>query len=167
MEKKRLGTIGVDNSERHQPDVLHDLNCIPYPFQASSVDYIYMDNVLEHLDSPLSVMEEIYRILKPGSCLKIIVPYFRSIWAFTDPTHKHFFAVDSFSYYDPSHQICQRYDYTSAAFQVQPIVFNETLRNGALKSVIARLANKHPRLYERYLSHLIPLDDITYYLQKI
>ena len=87
-KKKRPGTIGVDHSDRHNADIIHDLNKFPYPFESSSVDYVYIDNCLEHLDSPMDVISEIHRILKPKGGLKVIVPYFRSHYAFIDPTHK-------------------------------------------------------------------------------
>lgn len=166
-KKKRPGAIGVDYSDRHNADVIHDLNVFPYPFEEGSVDYIYMDNVLEHLDSPMDVMAEIHRICKPGSGVKVIVPYFRSVWAFIDPTHKKFFTVDSFSYYDPDHIICQRYDYVPTRFKVERVTFNETLANRWFKRLVIRLANRWPNRYEKYISHLFPLDDITYYLRKI
>ena len=67
--KKREGTVGVDYNTRLDGDVNHDLNTFPYPFQADSVDKIYIDNCIEHLDSPLNVMEEIHRILKKGGVI--------------------------------------------------------------------------------------------------
>ncbi len=165
-KKKRAGAIGVDHSDRHDADVIHDLNSFPYPFDDGEMDAVYLDNVLEHLDDPMRVMEEVYRICKPEGTVKVIVPYFRSLWAFIDPTHKHFFTVDSFAYYDPDHIICQRYDYTHARFVIESIVFNETLENRWTKKIMIKLANKYPHYYELYLSHLYPLDDITYYLRR-
>ena len=166
-KKKRPGAIGVDYSDRHNADVIHDLNVFPYPFESDSIDQVFLDNVLEHLDKPMRVMEEVHRITKLGGDIKVIVPYFRSYWAFIDPTHKTFYTVDSFAYYDPRHIICQRYDYTPARFLVEKIVFNETLQNRWTKKLMIKLANKYPNRYETYLSHLYPLDDITYYLTKI
>lgn len=166
-KKKRLGAIGVDYSDRHNADVIHDLNVFPYPFDSNSIDQVYLDNVLEHLDKPMRVMEEVHRITKSGGGVKVIVPYFRSMWAFIDPTHQTFYTVDSFAYYDPRHIICQRYDYTSARFLVEKIIFNETLQDRWIKKLIIKFANKYPNRYETYLSHLHPLDDITYYLIKI
>ena len=165
-KKKREGTIGVDHSDRHEADIVHDLNLFPYPFEANSIDYIYIDNCLEHLNSPMDVMAEIYRILKPEGGVKVIVPYFRSHFAFIDPTHKNFFTVDSFAYYDPSSIICKRYDYTDTRFNIEKIVFNETLRNNILKKIVLTIANRWPHKYESYLSSIFPLDDITYYLKK-
>jgi predicted SAM-dependent methyltransferase len=165
-KKKRINTIGVDFSARHDPDVLHDLNEFPYPFQSASIDYIYLDNVLEHLESPIRVMEEVYRILKIGGGVKVITPYFRSVWAFADPTHKHYFTSMSFAFYDSSHYICQRYDYTSARFRTEKIVFNEELASRFYVKPLLWFANRWPSKYEHHLSHIFPLSDITYYLRK-
>ena len=112
-------------------------------------------------------MTEVYRICKEGATVKVIVPYFRSVWASIDPTHKTFFTVESFAYYDPDHIICQRYDYVDARFKVKSIVFNETLKNRIFKRLVIKIANRFPQKYEYYFSHLYPLDDITYYLTKI
>jgi predicted SAM-dependent methyltransferase len=165
--KKRSGAIGVDFNDRTDADVIHDLNSFPYPFEDSSIDEIFLDNTLEHLDDVMRVMEEVYRICKPGGKVKVIVPYFRSLWAFIDPTHKHYFTVESFAYFDPDHIICTRYDYTLARFKTEKIVFNETLANRWTKKIMLKLANRWPVGYEYYLSHLYPLDDISYYLRKL
>ena len=166
--KKRSGAIGVDFNERTSADIIHNLNIFPYPFEDSSFDEIYLDNTLEHLDDVLGVMEEVHRICKPGGIVKVIVPYFRSTWAYIDPTHKHFFTVDSFAYFDPDHIICTRYVYTLARFKPENIVFNETLGDRRwTKKLAIKLANRWPQRYEYYLSHFYPLDDITYYLRKL
>lgn len=36
----------------------------PYPFESGSIDQVYLDNVIEHLDKPMRVMEEVHRITK-------------------------------------------------------------------------------------------------------
>ncbi len=165
--KKRAGAIGIDFNSRTAADVIHNLNVFPYPFPDSSFDEIYIDNVLEHLDDVFRVMEEVHRISASGALVKVIVPYFRSVYAFIDPTHKHFFTVDSFAYFDPVHPICQRYDYTLTRFSVEKIIFNETLSGRVTMKFMRYIANKWPRRYEFYLGHLYPLDDITYYLRVI
>ena len=165
---KKEGAIGVDFSDRHNADIIHDLDVFPYPFKANSVDRIFIDNCLEHLNSPLKVIEEIHRILKPNKKLIVTVPYFRSRWAFIDPTHKTFYTVNSFAYYDPEHVICQRYDYTNARFKVEKICFNHDHENeNFLKKLIIKIANVWPDRYERYLSHFVPLDEITFTLIRL
>lgn len=164
--KKRPGAIGIDFNSRTAADIIHNLNNFPYPLEDSSFDEIYLDNTLEHLDDVIRVMEEVHRILKPGGLVKVIVPYFRSLWACIDPTHKHFFTVESFAYFDPDHIICSRYDYSLARFKPEKIIFNETLENRWTKKIVIKLANRWPCRYEYYFSHLYPLDDISFYLRK-
>ena len=165
--KKRPGAIGIDFNSRTAADVIHDLNVFPYPLERSSFEEIYLDNTLEHLDDVIRVIEEVHRICKPGGLVKVIVPYFRSHWAYIDPTHKHFFTVNSFAYFDPNNLICIRYAYSLARFKVEQVVFNESLKNGWTKQIVVNLANKWPNGYEHYLSHFFPLDDISFYLRKL
>jgi len=165
--KKREGAVGIDFNGRTAADIIHDLNVFPYPLEDSSFDEIYLDNTLEHLNDVIRVMEEVYRICKPGGLVKIIVPYFRSTWAFIDPTHKHFFTVNSFAYFDPANAICTRYDYSLARFKPEEVVFNETQINRWTKKIALKFANRWPWLYEYYFSHFYPLDDITFYLRKV
>lgn len=165
--RKRADAIGIDKNPDSQADIVHDLNAFPYPFDGSVFDEIYADNILEHLDDVVRVMEELHRICRPGGLVKIIVPYFRSHWAFVDPTHRHFFTVESFSYFDPAHIHNRLFNYSKAAFRIERVVFNETVKRGFPTSLICLLADKWPVRYEKYLGSLWPLDDLTFYLRVI
>lgn len=165
--KKRSGAVGIDFNSRTAADIIHNLNHFPYPLEDLSFDEVYLDNALEHLDDVIRVMEEVYRICKPSGLVKVIVPYFRSTWAFIDSTHKHFFTVHSFAYFDPDDIICTRYDYTHARFKIEKVVFNETLVNRWTKKLVLKLANRWPSRYEYYFSHFYPLDDISFYLRRL
>jgi predicted SAM-dependent methyltransferase len=165
--RKRPGAIGVDSNPAVKPDVLHSLEKLPYPFETSSADEIYMDNSLEHLDDVIAVMEELHRIGKPGALVKIIVPYFRAHWAYNDPTHKRFFSAEAFAHFDPSHVYNKLYPYSKSHFAVEKVVFNETITRGFIYSFIKRVANKWPTRYEQHLSHYFPLDELSFYLKVL
>lgn len=162
--RKRAGSIGLDINPATDADVVHDLNEFPYPFEDSSFDEVHADNVIEHLDSVLAVMEEIHRISRPGALVRIVVPYFRSRWAWIDPTHQHAFTVDSFSYFDRTHVHSRLYNYSAARFDLERLVFNESIPG---KRAVRWLANRQPVRYEAKLSHLLPLDDLTFYLRVV
>jgi len=164
---KRSGAVGVDFNDRTDADIVHDLNQFPYPLEDSSFDEIYLDNVIEHLSDVIKVMEEVYRVSADNALVKVIVPYFRSRWACIDPTHCHFFSVDSFAYFDPDEEIFRRYNYSLARFKVERVVFNETIPGGLFKRLMVMIGNRWPRGYEGRLSHLYPLDDITFYLRAM
>lgn len=167
--RKRPGSVGIDCNPASKADIIHDLNVTPYPFKSSEFDEIYVDNVLEHLDNVLAVMEELHRISGPGALVKIVVPYFRSRWACIDPTHKHFFTAGSFDYFDENSEISKIYPYSKARFRIEKTVFNENVRHKGLFAIPAglfkKVADANPVRYETWFSTLFPLDDITFYLR--
>lgn len=88
---RKEGYVNVDWSARNNPDVTHDLNVVPYPFEDASFDEIEMFHVLEHLDRPFTIMHEIHRILKPGGTFHMKVPHFSR--GFTHAEHTHGFDI--------------------------------------------------------------------------
>jgi SAM-dependent methyltransferase len=169
--QKKDGAITIDINPVTKPDIIHDLNKFPYPFETSTFDEIYIDNVLEHLDNIMKVMEEIHRISKPDGTIIIKVPYFRSRYAYNDPTHYHFFTIDGFTYFDPTHIHHALYPYSPCLFATIKMTFDENFPTagftGFFKKIFLHFANKYPAFYEHYLSHLLPLDELTFYLKTI
>lgn len=96
---KRKGFVNIDNWKESNPDVLHDLNKFPYPFEEDTFELIEGDHIIEHLEKPFKVMEELHRILKPKGRLVIRVPH--SSRGFTHPEHEHGFDVSFPLYFDP------------------------------------------------------------------
>jgi ubiquinone/menaquinone biosynthesis C-methylase UbiE len=77
-----------------------DFNKMPYPIAASTYDYILVRDVLEHLNEPNKVLEELHRIAKPYGVIEIIVPYYNSAGAFGSMEHKHYFNRSCFESLD-------------------------------------------------------------------
>ena len=166
--KKKTGAIGIDINPDTSADVIHDLNLFPYPFEESTFDEIYADNVIEHLDDIVKIMDEIYRISKPGGKIIVKVPYFRSRYAFIDPTHKHYFTVESFTYFDPSHIHHTRYNYSKSLFKTTGKYFNNGFPSeNIVKRCLTGFFNRNPEFYEHYFSTLFPLDELTFHLTTI
>ncbi len=93
------GYINCDVSKEVKADKYFDADSFPYPLESGIADEILMDNVMEHLDEIPRVMQELYRILKSGGVLRVMVPYGKSDWALQDPTHKHFFTEKTLQYF--------------------------------------------------------------------
>jgi SAM-dependent methyltransferase len=161
-------SIGMDFNPAIQSDIHHDLNQFPYPFEDSIFDEIYIKDTLFLLNSPIKVMEEIYRIGKKNSQVIVVQPYFRSVWNHVDPLVKSYGTAHSFSFYDPEDSICKRYHYTSARFSTKKIIFDDHILNpNIIRKFIIYFANRYPRRYEIYISHLFPLDTITFHLNTL
>jgi SAM-dependent methyltransferase len=167
--RKKEGSIGIDCNPDSMADVIHDLDRFPYPFGDSTFDVVIADNIMEHLDDIIGVLRELYRITKPHGELVITVPYFHSKWAYIDPTHRHFFTSESFSYFDVNHEFYRIYRYSDIRTRINKIIFNENIRRSGLRNVLHRIlvsiANRHSAWYDSHLGHIFPLDTITFHIE--
>jgi SAM-dependent methyltransferase len=89
--KKIAGAVGIDFSSMSDADLVIDLNHEPLPYDDSSVDFIYSSHTLEHLSTKgfIHVMQEAYRVLRPGAQFKIVVPFFTTTVNLANPFHNN------------------------------------------------------------------------------
>jgi len=71
-----------------------------WPWADSSVDYVRASHVIEHLPDKIFIMNELWRVLKPGSRVDIAVPTTDGPGAWQDPTHVSFWNRRSFLYFE-------------------------------------------------------------------
>lgn len=72
------------------------------PFKDSSVDEIFLDHALAHAEDFLGIMEELWRVSKPGTIIHLRLPHASSSWALSrDPRHSRAFTLETFNYFDP------------------------------------------------------------------
>jgi SAM-dependent methyltransferase len=96
----------LDHERRHNPDVVWDLNVLPWPFVNDAFDEVHAYEVLEHLGqqgdarSFFDCFWQIYRILKPGGHLAGSCPQWNSMWAWGDPSHTRVINRGSFTFLD-------------------------------------------------------------------
>ena len=80
------------------------------PFKDNSVDEIFLDHALAHIDNFSAMMEEFWRISKPGTIIHARLPHASSSWALSrDPLHSHHYTLETFNYFDPrfNHSGCE------------------------------------------------------------
>jgi SAM-dependent methyltransferase len=98
---KRRRFIGVDLAkDGTQADVEHDLENYPWPFGDNTVDEVFCSHFIEHVSDMIAFMNELWRVMKPGGTLQFIAPYYTSVRASQDPTHKRFISEETFYYFD-------------------------------------------------------------------
>lgn len=93
-------TLGLNESADPYCDVYWDLED-GMPFLSESIDIICSNQVLEHISRGnfIYLMNEFWRVLKPGGRMEHCVPDYRSEYAWGDPTHKNIFTPKSFQYF--------------------------------------------------------------------
>ena len=165
-KKKYPGAIGIDIDPQSDADNLHDLNRVPYPYDENTFDMIICDNCIEHLKNVIDVAEELHRISKPLAIVKIIVPFYASRYAHTDPTHRHYFGWRSFDYFVPGTPFYE-YHYSKAKFEILSVEYQKGWRLKGLRRLVCKLANHYKDKYEEYFAGLFPMGDITFEMKVI
>jgi SAM-dependent methyltransferase len=99
-EYPKEGYVNVDYFSIAEPDVRHNLEAFPYPFEDDYFEIIEADHVLEHLNNPFQVMKELFRISADGATIEVRVPHFSR--GFTHCDHKRGFDVTFPYYFDPN-----------------------------------------------------------------
>jgi len=173
MKKLNLGCgndirpdfINLDFHKMAGVDVIHNLNKTPYPFKKNEFDYILAKDVLEHLESPVLVLEELYRISKNNAIIDITVPHFSSSNFPSDITHKRAFGINSLNCFLEKNQ---RNYYSKARFEIlqRRIDFD---RNFArfFWHVISKFANRYPGFYETNLAYLFQAGNLSFKLRVL
>lgn len=166
--KKALhGAVTIDIIDLLEVNIVHDLDSLPWPFKDNEFDLIFGHSVFEHLDRQIAIMEEMWRILKPGGRIVITVPHFRCTDAFTDATHKHFFTTQSMDYYIEGKALAH-YQYTKKRFKEIGFWFGWPQPSGnPLVRFFKSYIKKHPRFYDSHLSLLFPMKIIIWELEAV
>ncbi len=119
---KKEGFIGVDHSKDTQAAIIINLEKYPWrvleftdvfiPQEAlggfvfgeilkdSSVYEVHCSHYIEHVTDLISFMQELHRVLIPGGRATFYAPYYSSIRAYQDPTHKREISENTFLYYN-------------------------------------------------------------------
>lgn len=155
----------LDVNPAGQPDVVHDLNVLPYPLPSDSFDLIVCLHVLEHVEKLVEATGELHRLLRPGGLLFVEVPYFSSVHFFTDPTHQHAFTTRSFDYYVEGMPVAA-FSYSPARFAKERIEI-VVPGDGLVSRWVRRWINTHHRAYEERLAFIFPRHTLQFTLRAV
>ena len=99
-KNKLDGYINIDKSAEVEPDLCHDIT-VGLPFETSEIDEVRAFDILEHIPpgKVIHVINEIWRVLKPGGLFEHFTPSTDGRGAWQDPTHVSFWNYNSWFYY--------------------------------------------------------------------
>jgi len=155
-QRKLPGATGMDKSKISGVNIVHDVNKTPWPLEDNSFDIVLFNQSLEHIEDVSSALEEARRVLKVRGRLVIQVPYFRSVDAFA-ATHTHFFST----------RALETIPDLSLNFKVLGFWcgWPHKSRN-PLRQFFKNFIHRFPDFYDKYLSILIPIECLTWELEK-
>lgn len=143
--------VNLDITPATNPDMVHNLDEVPWPLPDNHFREVLAYDVVEHLDDFLATMEEIHRVCRDKAVVRITVPHFTCANTFTDPTHRRHFGYFSLDYMTGENEI---QFYTRARFKklASRMMFYPSLVN----KLVGRLANRYPAAYERRWMWMFP-----------
>jgi SAM-dependent methyltransferase len=169
--RKTAGAFGIDGVGLPGVDLVHDLRARPYPLPDGCAEEVVLSHVLEHFLDPIAVLEEVWRILRPGGRVQIRTPHYSGLYAWKDPTHRRAFTSESFYYFGEngySH-------YTTARFRVLSVRLKYFLEEEQwprpqrmFGRAVQWFLDHHPTAGERFLCHLVGgIDELRVELQAL
>ena len=156
------GYVNVDKFQYYNPDVVHDLEKFPYPFEDNSVDEILLSHVLEHIgqnpDVFNNIIKELYRICKNNSIVDIRVPHPRHDDFISDPTHVRPITILGLQLYDKN--LNEKWEKINAANTPLALIHGV---NFIIKDVNFVLENNYIKLLE---NKEIDQNELQEYIKK-
>lgn len=171
--KKRDGFIGLDKVSLPTVDFVCDLEKEKIPIKDNSVKEIHSRHFLEHTENLVNIMDELWRVSCNHGKVVIVVPYYNSIGAFTDPTHKRFFTYNTFKYFTNTTKFPAFYTDKKFIIRKRKIFFYPEDSNIFGKSrffylmPIQLIANVFPYLYEHSFLKLFSAKDLYVELEVL
>jgi ubiquinone/menaquinone biosynthesis C-methylase UbiE len=88
---QKEGWINCDKFSACKPDLLMDIEALPWPIEDDGADEVMFIHCLEHVggtpDLFIGIMKELYRVCKKDAKVRIHVPHPNSDGFLGDPTH--------------------------------------------------------------------------------
>jgi len=125
-------------------DITLNMNVDPLPFEDNSVDLVFSNHTIEHLENYLFALGEIHRVMKHGARLLLSVPYVTlTEYNLVNPYHRQHFNEFSFDFFDPEKLL-------GSAVEPGDILFRKIVHRFAW---MPEFANEEPGKREWYRRH--------------
>lgn len=154
--------VNVDKFEIFNPDVIHDLEEFPYPFDNNSTNFILLSHVLEHIGGNFetfnNIIKELYRISANNCIIEIRVPHPRHDDYLSDPSHVRPITDMTLELYDKELNI--KWKNMGAANTKLALINNVNFK------IIEKFIKLEPQYADDLNSGKINLDQINVYIKK-
>ena len=171
----RPGWVNVDITDYGGNEIV-DLNAGPWPWADDRFEEIFASHVLEHLDNFNAVVNELWRVSRPGGLIEVRVPFFLSTKFYSEPDHRIPFGIRSFDNYESltgrklkfyeQWKLQARTNYESEArFTVESKRFH--FSNFPVLRWLNGPINIEPVIFERFFATLLTPEEVHFRLRVV
>lgn len=117
---RKEGYINIDTRELPSIDLVRDI-LRGLPYSDDTINEVFSENFMEHIPQTetIFVMNEIWRVLKPGGIAHHIIPLAGTQNDYQDPTHLSRWHINTFLYYMNGHYKNDYYDGMIKGWDIQ------------------------------------------------
>ncbi len=172
--KQVAGAIGIDMLDTDAVDVLGEAVAALKRFPDRAAASVHSFHFFEHVPDLDALLHETARVLDDGGVMEVVVPHFSNPYFYSDPTHRAFFGLYTFSYLADEKLFSRKVPNYGKGFGFElrsvDLVFKSpfTGRN-AMKRLVGSLVNAttaFKELYEENFAFIIPCYEIRYVLAR-
>ena len=174
--KRTNEAIGIDILDYDCVDIVGDAVDVMKEIPDDTVDGVSSYHFLEHADNLDLLLGEVARVMRVAGLFLVVVPHFSNPYFYSDPTHKNFFGLYTFSYFAHDRILRRKVPHCKAfPFRLVDIDLRFkssppfVVRHG-MKRFLELFFNScryMQEFYEENLCYIFPCYEIKYVLEKI
>jgi len=155
------GFVGIDYIKYNDSiQYVVNLNKNKLPFEDNSVDEARSSHTLEHLSFPMEMVQEVYRVLKPGAKFTIVVPYGMHPFS-KKPNHRNYWNLHCIDYFNGEYLEYAKWG---------TVKFNHNWVQGGIYKPLEKIFNwiieRSPMTYEKRFAYLFPFFELVIEVTK-
>jgi SAM-dependent methyltransferase len=168
--------ISVDLLDHPTVDIVGDVFEVLPEIGDGALGSVKTSHFLEHIEDLDGLMRELARVLSPGGTVEAVVPHFSNPYYYSDPTHRRFFGLYTFSYMCSEELFRRRVPQYGTPLPMRvtsvDLVFQSTrpfYARHALKRALGfvfNLSRFSKEFYEENLTWLFPCYSVRYVLTR-
>lgn len=169
-------SVGIDIIDYPEVDVVGDVYEVLGRLPSASVRLVLSSHFLEHVPDLNRLMSELGRVVKQGGHMFLEVPHFSNPYFYSDPTHRTWFGLYTFSYLTKTDIFKRRVPSygLEPCFELEGVTLGFRSDTYRLRSVIRRcigtIVNSSrwsQECYEENLTGLISCYEIRFALRRL
>ncbi|HUR04222.1 MAG TPA: methyltransferase domain-containing protein [Nonomuraea sp.] len=169
------GAISTDVLDTPAVDVVGDVMEVLAAIADGRVDRVCSWHFLEHVEDQAAVLAELSRVVRDAGIVEFTVPHFSNPYFYSDPTHRSFFGLYTFSYLARDRFLKRKVPQYAEPIPFDLIDVRMTFRGdtfryrGLVKRALGYWIGRSRAVmefYEENLTGLFPCYELTYVLER-